>query len=93
MTHCLLSRARLVAGVEVGGDHDADGLHPAGHLADRVEAAFSEDVVFRMRPLFARGGVAAAGLFDPKKLEALVIFFEPAGHRSEVVTTAARQSR
>jgi hypothetical protein len=84
-TKAVLLSPRLAAGVEVGGDHDADGFHPTRHFADGVETALGHGLV-RDRPSRSRG-IAAARFFHAEKLESLVVLVETAGYRREVVAT------
>lgn len=74
-------------GGEVAGDHDADGLDPAGHVEHAAEAALGQHVVIGRGP---RAGVGFAGrIFDAEKLEPLVVLIVAARHRSEVASPAA----
>lgn len=41
----LLAATGLAPGVEVGGDHNPDRLHPAWHFTNRVEAAVGDGVI------------------------------------------------
>lgn len=69
-----LRARRLRSGVEVAGDHDADGFDPAGHFTHRVEAAFGHRFIgFRTRAAGRRAVVAVVSVVEAEELKPLVI--------------------
>ena len=76
-----------IAGIEVAGDHDPDGLDPARHVADGVQAALGEHVVvFRTR-------LAPTALLQPEELEPLVVFVIASRHGGKIAPPAAGIAR
>jgi len=85
----VVATRRTVAGIEIPGDHDADRLHPARHIAD----ALDENLVVVTTPRFTLRGSFPASVLDAKEIESFVILFVATGDGCEILPAAPRQAR
>ncbi len=83
---------RAVAGIEVAGNDDADGLHPARHVGDAAEPAFGEELVVIAAPGLGPRRLTT-GLFDAEEIEPFVVLVVASGDRGEIVSPATGETR
>lgn len=89
----IVAATGAVPGLEVPGDHDADGLHPAWHVDDTAQAALGEDIVVGGLAGVPRRCVAGGFVDADEKVEPFVVLVVLPCNGGEVVTTASRQAR